>query len=134
MCLTLFGRRKAPPTNQLPVSYRNQPFAETKTIVAFAVAFLLSGLTGFCEESVFRRILPGVIGIVTSTKVAFVAQAVLFALGHAQPQSSSKGENQVLIGLQFLNGIGFGLVYLLTDLPTSMICHAVYDTLCVCTD
>lgn len=131
MCLTLFGRRKAPPTDQLPASLRGRPFAETNSIAAFTVAFLLSGLTGFCEESVFRRILPAMIGLGFPTTIAFFGQAVLFALGHVQPQSSSKDENLVLIGLQFLNGLGFGAVYLLTDLPTSMICHAVYDTLYV---
>jgi membrane protease YdiL (CAAX protease family) len=130
MCLTLFGRRKAPPLEQLPPSLRNQPFRTTESIVAFAVAFLLSGLTGFCEESVFRRIVPSVIGQwVPSVPIAFGLQALLFALGHVQPGSTSKRENQVLIGLQLWNGIGFGLLYLVTDLPTCMICHTVYDTL-----
>jgi Type II CAAX prenyl endopeptidase Rce1-like/EF-hand domain pair len=137
MCLTLFGRRTVPPPELRPAAVRDQPFAATKSTVAFPVAFLLAGLTGFCEESVFRRIVPSVIaqwagvagGAGGVPVVTLTGQAVLFALGHVQPGStSSRGENAVLLALQLVNGFGFGLLYLLTDLPTCMICHAVYDT------
>jgi membrane protease YdiL (CAAX protease family) len=136
MCLTLFGRRTAPPPELRPAAYRDQPFVATKSMVAFSVAFLLAGVTGFCEESVFRRIVPSVmaqwfaVGGTGGLPVAVLTgQAVLFALGHVQPGStSSRGENAVMVALQLVNGLGFGLLYLLTDLPTCMICHAVYDT------
>jgi Type II CAAX prenyl endopeptidase Rce1-like/EF-hand domain pair len=137
MCLTLFGRRTAPPPELRPAAYRDQPFVATKSMTAFPVAFLLAGVTGFCEESVFRRIVPSVMAqwfAVGGTGgglpvVVLTGQAVLFALGHVQPGStSSRGENAVMVALQLVNGLGFGLLYLLTDLPTCMICHAVYDT------
>jgi hypothetical protein len=137
MCLTLFGRRRAPPVDQLPPALQDRPFAETNNIVAFIAAFLISGLTGFCEESVFRRIVPAVLVHFLSgtdlpiVPVALIGQAVLFALGHIQPgATTSRGENTVLAGLQLINGLGFGLLYLGTngDLPTTMICHAAYDT------
>lgn len=55
-------------------------------------------------------------------------QAVLFALGHSQPRTGIQ-ENAVVVALQLVNGIWFGLIYVLTggDLVPCMVAHAVYD-------
>jgi hypothetical protein len=81
-------------------------------------------------ESVFRRFVPAVIASSTggNTLLAYLGQAVLFGLGHSNPKSPS-GENAIVVGLQLFNGLGFGLLYLLSggDLVPCVVAHALYD-------
>jgi hypothetical protein len=79
---------------------------------------------------VFRRFVPAVIASSTggNTFLAYLGQAVLFGLGHSNPKSPS-GENAIVVGLQIFNGLGFGLLYLLSggDLVPCVVAHALYD-------
>jgi membrane protease YdiL (CAAX protease family) len=135
MCLTLFGRRSVPIDDFLPAQYKGANAAKfpiTSWQEAAAQSFILSSITGFCEESVFRRLVPAMILLLLGPDgnpfVAYIGQALLFGLGHAQP-GNKLTENGILIGLQMFNGLGTGLVYFLTggDLVPCIISHATYD-------
>jgi membrane protease YdiL (CAAX protease family) len=135
MCLTLFGRRSIPPDDFLPASYKDGALQKFPTTTRTAVAvqsFMLSTLTGFCEETVFRRLVPAMIVLLLGTHVnpllPYVGQALLFGLGHAQP-GNKLAENGILIGFQTFNGLGTGLLYILTggDIVPCIISHATYD-------
>jgi hypothetical protein len=128
MVMTLFGRRTVPPN--LPPAIKSQ-FPTTKTSDVLFQSFLLSTTTGFCEESVFRRLLPAQIALklgTTNPIIPYLISSVIFGLGHVQPNNKPV-ENGVLLGLQTINGLGFGLIYLLTrgDLVACIIAHAAYD-------
>ncbi|KAL3913034.1 MAG: hypothetical protein SGILL_006650 [Bacillariaceae sp.] len=133
MVMTLFGRRSQPDPTFLPDRLKGRTFATTSWPQALAASIVLSVVTGFCEETVFRREVAGVLGqcfLNHNVGLILLAQAFLFALGHVQPNaSSSRGENAVLIGLQLINGLGFGAIYLLAggDIVPAMIAHALYD-------
>ncbi len=132
MVMTLFGRRSQPDETFLPANLKGRTFPTTSWIQAFAASVALSGMTGFCEETVFRREVAGVLGesfLDHNVLLILGAQALLFALGHIQPGSNSRSENAVLLGLQLVNGLGFGAIYLLSggDIVPSMVAHATYD-------
>jgi membrane protease YdiL (CAAX protease family) len=135
MCLTLFGRRSVPIDDFLPPQYKGAnavSFPTTSWPEAATQSFILSSITGFCEESVFRRLVPAMIFLLLGPDgnplIPYVGQALLFGLGHAQP-GNKLTENAILIGLQTFNGLGTGLVYILTggDLVPCIISHATYD-------
>jgi membrane protease YdiL (CAAX protease family) len=73
-------------------------------------------LTGYCEEIVFREILPHILKLILfhNSALACVSQAGLFALGHTSP-NISKDENKTVGSIQFLNGLWAGVLYLLVD-------------------
>jgi hypothetical protein len=133
MVMTLFGRRSQPDPTFLPNRLKGRVFATTSWPQVLLASLSLSLATGFCEESVFRRLVAGVLGtcfLDHNVELTLVAQAFLFALGHVQPNAStSRGENAVLIGLQLINGLGFGAIYLYSggDIVPAMIAHALYD-------
>ncbi|KAL3913652.1 MAG: hypothetical protein SGILL_006404 [Bacillariaceae sp.] len=133
MVMTLFGRRSQPDPTFLPDNLKGRTFPTTSMTQAFAASLALSVVTGFCEETVFRREVAGVLGtcfLDHNIALILVAQAFLFALGHVQPNAStSRSENSVLIGLQLVNGLGFGAIYLAAggDIVPSMVAHALYD-------
>jgi hypothetical protein len=133
MVMTLFGRRTQPDETFLPERFKGVKFPTTSWPQALAASVILSGVTAFCEETVFRREVAGVLGesfLNHNVALILLAQAILFGLGHVQPNASnSRSENAVLIGLQVFNGIGFGLIYLLAggDIVPSMVAHAAYD-------
>lgn len=130
MVFTLFGRRQAPPDTFRPSDLKGKRYPTTTTAEALLQSFVLSTVTGICEETVFRMEVPGLLNHYFGgfPILPLVGQAVLFALGHSQPRTSI-GENGIVIGLQLINGSWFGLVYLLTggDLIVCMVAHAVYD-------
>lgn len=135
MCLSLFGRRNAPPDDFLPAQFKGTAapkFPTTPWPEAALQSFILSSVTGFCEETVFRRLVPSMIVLLlggdVNLIVPYIGQGFLFGLGHAQP-GNKFDENAVLVGLQTFNGFGLGLLYILTggDIVPCMICHATYD-------
>lgn len=130
MVFTLFGRRKAPPDVFRPSDLKGKRYPTTATAEALLQSFVLSTVTGICEETVFRMEVPGLLNhnLGGFPVLPLVGQAFLFALGHSQP-GTSISENGIVIGLQLINGSWFGLVYLLTggDLIVCMVAHAVYD-------
>jgi hypothetical protein len=136
MCLTLFGRRSEPPKDFLPVAYKNganvRNFPVTPWTEAIKQSLILSIVTGICEESVFRRLVPSMIVLLFGTEgnilIPYIGQAILFGLGHAKP-GTSLSENSIVVGLQTFNGLGFGLLYIITggDLLPCIIAHATYD-------
>lgn len=129
MVMTIFGRRNAPPKEFIPEQYRNMSFPTSSTLSVFISSLIIAGITGFCEEFVFRCEIPSIITHYTgSAAVAFLGQALLFGLGHASPRSNLT-ENGIVMSLQVVNGLCFGLLYVLTggDIVPCMIAHAIYD-------
>jgi Type II CAAX prenyl endopeptidase Rce1-like len=137
MCMTLFGRRSAPLDDFLPDKYKTasdgaSKFPTTRGMDVAVQSFILSTVTGFCEEIVFRREVPAMLALLLGSNgdliFLYLGQAILFGLGHAQP-GSKLAENSILVGLQTVNGLGFGLLYILTggDLVPCIIAHATYD-------
>ena len=133
MTLTLFGSRTVPPPAFLPPGVKPEQIPTTNNSQALAASVLLSTMTGICEEVVFRWELPAVLALNTHSVLwAYLGQAMWFALGHAQIKRKRRVglvENGVVIGLQFINGLGFGLLYLLADgdLTAPIIAHTLYD-------
>jgi membrane protease YdiL (CAAX protease family) len=139
MVMTLFGRRKSPPDEFLPAELKGKRIPTTSTVDVLVQSLALSIGTGICEETVFRLLVPALwthyhvvfqqnaasLSIIATT---LCAQAVLFALGHGQP-GSSLANNGIVLGLQFVNGLSFGIIYELTggDLVSAMVSHALYD-------
>lgn len=134
MCLTCFGRRNAPPDELLPPQLKGKTLPTTKPIEAFVPSLLMSAVTGFCEEAVFRRQVPAMLALLYGSGsgdilTPYLGQALLFGVGHLQP-GNQPAENAVLLGLQTVNGLGFGLIYILSsgDIVSCMIAHCLYDT------
>jgi membrane protease YdiL (CAAX protease family) len=118
MVISLFGRRKT----------ADDPTATSSSLVmALSAAIALS--TGLSEEMVFRAYIPtAIVGLTHSVPLALVGQAALFSLGHISPRSTT-GENKVVGSLQFVNGLWYGLVYLVAggDVLPCIIAHILYD-------
>ncbi len=68
-----------------------------------------------------------------SIPYALLGQAILFAVVHISPRSTS-GENKVVGGLQFANGLWYGLVYLMSggDILPCIMAHMLYDMHVLC--
>lgn len=130
MCMTLFGRRSQPPPAFVPEQLKGSTFPTTKTADALIQSCVLASVTGTCEETVFRRYIPSFLlkYFGGNLPLAYLGQAALFGLGHAQP-GVPLAENAIVVGLQFFNGLGFGLIYILSggDILPCIIAHAVYD-------
>ena len=131
LTLTLFGRRNAPPEQFLPANLKGGAFPTTSTLDVFVQSLLLASVVGLSEESVFRRLVPAELALYVGMDHVFanlVGAAFAFAAGHLQPKSGL-GENGVTFGLQFINGLGFGLIYVLSggDLVPCIVAHALYD-------
>lgn len=129
MVMTIFGRRKTPPKEFIPEQYRNQSFPTSSTLSVVFWSLIIASITGFCEELVFRCEIPSIITHYSgSVAVALLGQALLFGLGHASPRSNLT-ENVIVMSLQVVNGLCFGLLYVLTggDIVPCMIAHAIYD-------
>jgi membrane protease YdiL (CAAX protease family) len=129
MVMTLFGRRKAPPDEFLPKQYKGLTMITSKPNDVLLQSFVLAGMTGVCEEIAFRRLVPSLIALFTggSIALAYVGQAALFGLGHVQPKSNAV-DNGVVAGLQAVNGLFLGGIYLVTnDLVPCIVAHSVFD-------
>lgn len=128
--LTLFGRRQQPPPEFLPAEIRGLPLPISHWREVALWSALLSTITGVCEETVFRCFVPAVLMSVSGNNwlLTLLGQSVLFGLGHTQPKVGL-AENSVVAGLQAMNGLGFGLIYLLSggDLVPAIIAHALFD-------
>jgi len=61
-----------------------------------------------------------------SVPLACIGQAVVFGLGHVSPKAS-KEENSIVSGLQIVNGLWFGALYLMTggDVVPCIVAHTV---------
>ena len=87
MCLSLFGRRSKPPIDFLPAPYKDgeRNFPTTPSIEAAKQSLIMSLITGFCEEIVFRRLVPAMIVLVSGNDgnvlLPYFGQAFLFGLG-----------------------------------------------------
>lgn len=131
MALTLFGRRKAPPQDLLPPQLRGQPIVTTKPQDAAFQSLVLAGTTGFCEETVFRQLVPGLIAYYTGNNLLLplVGQAFLFGLGHVQPGKTGLEENAIVFGVQVINGLVHGLLFVGTggNIIPCIVAHATYD-------
>lgn len=131
MSLTLFGRRKAPPQDLLPPELRGKPIATTKAQDAALQSLILSGTTGFCEETVFRQLVPGLIAYYTGNNFLYplVGQALLFGLGHVQPGKTGLEENAIVFSVQVLNGLVHGALFVATggNIIPCIVAHALYD-------
>lgn len=123
MVIGLFGRRKS---------------AMEPTASAFFQVMILSSLiavaSGVSEEIIFRLYIPTAVSTIThSLPSALFGQAVLFAGGHLT-KNAKLGENKINCSIQFLNGLWFGSVYLMTggDILPCIVAHVLYDmhTLC----
>jgi len=123
MCISLFGRRKSV----------NDPDA-TDAPVMMVLATLIALSTGISEEILFRGYIPtGIEALTHSLPVAVLGQAFLFALAHISPKSSGS-ENMLVGGLQFVNGLWYGVIYAATggDVLPCIIAHALYDSHVLC--
>lgn len=123
MVISLFGRRKSPLDPDATSSV-------AVTLLALAVALS----TGLSEEMIFRGYTPVALdSLSNSIPVALIGQAALFAFAHISPKSSI-GENKVVGGLQFLNGLWYGLVYLWAggDILPCIVAHMLYDMHVLC--
>jgi Ca2+-binding EF-hand superfamily protein len=134
MVMTLFGRRSPPDPTFLPEHLQERTFPTTTWPQVLVASMLLSLVAAFCEEIVFRREVAAVLAESwlghSNVGLILLVQALLFALGHVQPNAStSRGENAILIGLQLINGLGFGTIYLWSggDIVPSIVAHALYD-------
>jgi membrane protease YdiL (CAAX protease family) len=118
MVISLFGRRR---TQQEP--------SATTTSQVIGLSSVIALTTSISEELLFRGYIPAaILGMTSSLPVALAGSAGLFALGHVSPRSSA-GENKVVGSLQFLNGLWYGLVYLMTggDILPCIVAHLIYD-------
>lgn len=123
MVISLFGRRK---------SVRD-PEA-TSSSMAMSMAALIAISTGLSEEIVFRGYLPTAIESVTqSLPLALMGQAFLFAVAHLSPKALPE-ENKVIGGLQLVNGLWYGMVYMASggDIVPCIIAHVLYDMHVLC--
>mmetsp|Transcript_23712 Transcript_23712/g.58126 ORF Transcript_23712/g.58126 Transcript_23712/m.58126 type:complete len:437 (-) Transcript_23712:2128-3438(-) len=123
MVLSLFGRRRS-------VEDIEGTAPERMASLALGVA-LCSGLS---EELLFRAYVPiALFTLSNSVMVALLGQAVIFALVHISP-SANLGQNRVMGGLQFTNGLWYGLLYLMTggDVLPCIIAHVLHDMYIFC--
>lgn len=123
MVISLFGRRK---------SQLDPDATSSMLVMALSLAIALS--TGLSEEMIFRGYTPVALASFShSILFALIGQAALFAFAHISPKSST-GENKVVGGLQFLNGLWYGLVYLWTggDILPCIVAHMLYDMHVLC--
>jgi len=130
MAMTLFGRRR----QKQPVDETMAMIPTTTPLDVGIQSAIISTVTGICEETVFRSLVPSILMIKTGGNLAVTVfgQAFLFALGHLQvggASSTTLAENGIVAGLQLANGLGFGLLYLASggDLYTCIVAHAIYD-------
>jgi membrane protease YdiL (CAAX protease family) len=125
MVISLFGRRKS-------VQYPDATSAVMVILLSLAIALS----TGLSEELIFRGYLPVALSWLTNnSSIAFLllGQALFFAMAHISP-TSSMGENKVVGGLQFMNGLWYGMVYQLTggSILSCVIAHLLYDMHVLC--
>lgn len=85
---------------------------------------------GLCEETVFRQQVPALIAHYTGNTLLLplIGQAALFGLGHASPRVSLM-ENGIVIGIQTINGLVHGLLYVSTggNIIPCIVAHSIYD-------
>ena len=118
MVISLFGRRKS----------EDDPDG-TNALHVMSLSSVIAVATGLSEELVFRGYVPAAIaGLTHSIPLAFIGQALLFALAHISPRSSAS-ENKVVSCLQFANGLWYGMVYLMAggDILPCILAHVLYD-------
>ena len=131
LTISLFGRRKAPHPDFMPDQLQGAEFPTSNALEVLVQSAALATVVGFCEETVFRRLVPAVVSQFYGTDnvlVLLLGSTALFAGGHYQPKVGRQ-ENAVVLSLQLVNGLGFGLIYILSggDLVPCIVAHAFYD-------
>jgi membrane protease YdiL (CAAX protease family) len=139
MVVTLFGRRHAPRDKATPTSTTTSSSSrgessdtttdQATTLQVMASSLLVTTFTAVSEEIVFRGYLSGLVMALTgSWAAAWLGPALLFGAGHWHV-SSSPGENKIVTGLQTVNGLWYGLVYMVTgSLVPGIMAHMLYDS------
>jgi membrane protease YdiL (CAAX protease family) len=123
MVVSLFGRRKSD--------------LEPTGSASLQVMLLSAGIavaTGISEELIFRGLIPtAILSLTHFLPLALIGQAVFFSIGHISPKVRS-GENRVVGSLQFVNGLWYGLVYLMAggDILPCIVAHILYDMHILC--
>mmetsp|Transcript_14078 Transcript_14078/g.20266 ORF Transcript_14078/g.20266 Transcript_14078/m.20266 type:complete len:439 (-) Transcript_14078:130-1446(-) len=121
--MTLFGRRRHASKNGICTE------DATSMPEVLLLSLLMAFASGVSEEIIFRGFVPVFAAHLShSIPVALMSQAALFGLGHISP-SGSLGENKLVGGLQTMNGLLSGSMYLLTggDILPCIISHVLYD-------
>lgn len=124
MVMSLFGRKEHEHKDE---SISHPP--ETPMMHALSLSIALAVVTGLSEEIVFRGVLPSAMFyFAQSVPVTLFSQSLFFGLGHYSSQATP-GENKVISGLQAVNGLWYGLVYLAAggDILPCIIAHILYD-------
>jgi len=133
MVVTLFGKRAIPQSDTEDKSCTE--YSKVATLYPHTSSFdvilwsaIISLITGISEELIFRCIIPAILNSVFLSNIYLVyfVQAILFALGHTSLRVSFQ-ENAVVGGFQFINGLWFGGIFLLSngDVLPCIVAHAV---------
>lgn len=146
MVVTLFGRRRysaaasKPKDNNENENSSNSNVTSTTgtgtdqatTFQVIAWSVLVTTLTAVSEEIVIRGYLSSLVMAFTgSWGAAWLGPAVLFGAGNWH-SSSNFGENKIVTGFQTINGLWYGLIYMVTgSLIPGMMAHLLYDTHCL---
>jgi hypothetical protein len=123
MVLSLFGRRRSA-----------EDFEGTAPELMATLALGVALCAGLSEELLFRAYTPiGLFALSNSVLFALLGQAALFALVHISP-SVNGAQNRIMAGLQFTNGLWYGMVYLMTggDVLPCIIAHVLHDMYIFC--
>lgn len=123
MVLSLFGRRRF-----------EQGTEGTAPELMASLALAIALCSGLSEELVFRAYVPSAVFVLSNSAIlALLSQAVMFALVHISPSANPR-QNRVMGGLQFANGLWYGLLYLVTggDVLPCIIAHVMHDMYIFC--
>ncbi|CAJ1958590.1 unnamed protein product [Cylindrotheca closterium] len=123
MVLSLFGRRRS-------VEDIEGTAPELMAVLALGIALC----TGLSEELMFRSYAPSALfSLSNSIMISVLGQAIMFALVHVSP-SANASQNRVMGGLQFTNGLWYGMFYQMTggDILPCIIAHVVHDMYIFC--
>jgi len=123
MALSLFGRRKS-----------IEDVEGTTPELMTSLSALIALCTGLSEELLFRAYVPiALYALSHSLPLALFGQAAIFAAVHISP-SANPGQNRVIGGHQFMNGLWYGLVYQMTggDILPCIIAHVLHDMFIFC--
>jgi hypothetical protein len=123
MVLSLFGRRRSA-----------EDFEGTAPELMATLALGVALCAGLSEELLFRAYTPiGLFALSNSVLFSLLGQAALFALVHISP-SVNGAQNRIMAGLQFTNGLWYGMVYLMTggDVLPCIIAHVLHDMYIFC--
>lgn len=123
MALSLFGRRKS-----------IEDAEGTSPEIMTSLSALIALCTGLSEEVLFRVYVSiALYAFSHSILLTLFGQAAIFAAVHISP-SAGTGQNIVIGGHQFMNGLWYGLVYQMTggDILPCIIAHVLHEMFIFC--